>query len=233
MTLFNNKLWQRTFVVVSIVVLLVLLFHVGKRGIADIYAYQARAYVESWVEKNNGLEKSQWDLAFNSLSKALELVPNHADYLEAMASLYQWQVLLFEHNQSEAIRTLQQSKLFYHRAIEQRPAWPYAWANYALAKHQLNEIDNRYINALQRAVALGAWEPEVQIVIAKATLPRWDELNKSLQQLVVDTTFRALHSFDSKEYVNVLKDYNKLSVLCIKLSRDEVINQACSNQQLR
>ena len=187
---------------------------------------------QNGIKKNINPPTDQWQAAYTSLSTAIELVPNHPDYLETMASLYHWQVLLQERQPHQITESLNLSKDFYQQAIKLRPAWPFSWANFALIKQQLNELDEEYNHAIERAVTLGAWESKLQNIVTQATLPSWQQLNKDTQNLVVENSFRALHS-NAREFIAIAKQHNMLTILCGKFKRDELVKKACSDKQFR
>jgi hypothetical protein len=55
-------------------------------------------------------------------------------------------------------------------ATSLRPMWPYSWAAIASTKLKLQESDGEFARAVERAVTLGPWEPEVQLAIARVRL---------------------------------------------------------------
>ena len=223
----------RYFIVFALVLLFAyLIFLVSNRGIADIYAYQARTYINHWKEKNTEPTTRQWNKAYSLLSQALTLAPKHSGYLEIMAGLYQWQALLPKMKQEKIMESLHLSKIYYLKTIKLRPSWPYAWGNYALLKLQLNELDDKYLFALGHAIKLGQWEPRVQQLLAQATLPIWPKLDKATQELAVKNVFRGLHT-NFQLFVQLAKQYNMLVTLCTMLQRDKVVKRACSDRQLR
>ena len=67
---------------------------------------------------------------------------------------------------------------YYREAIARRPSWPYTWANLAAVKFRLAELDREFFTALERATALGPWEPEIQRTIADLGLAAWDALSE-------------------------------------------------------
>lgn len=209
----------RLYLVIGALLLLVL---VSVRWmLADIYAYQSQRIVDRWANGDPVIE-AEWLSAKEYLDSALLQDPSHPDYLEDMAQLYHWTILQQGLSGDKLRRNLAIASDFYQQAIQRRPAWPYAWANYALAKAQLRDWDDSFRHALRQAIQLGPWEPAVQKAVVEAGLISWRELDSNDQALVVESFIHGFSVNDRRhaEYLLQMSErYGYLKGFCFLVQR--------------
>ncbi|MEO8383929.1 MAG: hypothetical protein ABI583_01705 [Betaproteobacteria bacterium] len=73
----------------------------------------------------------------------------------------------------------------YSRAVVLRPTSPYSWANRAWTKYYLGQVDRDLYVAMQNAINLGPWEPEVQFVVVDLGFALWEEMPVDLRPQVL------------------------------------------------
>ena len=73
----------------------------------------------------------------------------------------------------------------YANAVVMRPTSPYSWANLAWAKFHLKQIDAEFYRALDSAIRLGPWEPEVQFVVVDLGFALWDQLPAEMRPKIL------------------------------------------------
>lgn len=73
----------------------------------------------------------------------------------------------------------------YANAVILRPTSPYSWANLAWTKFHLRQVDAEFYGALESAMRLGPWEPEVQFVIVDLGFAVWAELPVEMRSKVL------------------------------------------------
>ena len=73
----------------------------------------------------------------------------------------------------------------YSLAVVLRPTSPYSWANRAWTKYYLGQVDRDLYVALQNAINLGPWEPEVQFVVVDLGFALWEEMPVDLRPQVL------------------------------------------------
>jgi hypothetical protein len=100
----------------------------------------------------------------------------------------------------------------YRTAIQRRPSWPYAWANLAVVKFRLAELDREFFTALERAVTLGPWEPEIQKTVADLGLAAWKLLPEETRTPVRASLERGLHR-QGETIISLAARYGRLDVL--------------------
>jgi hypothetical protein len=113
-----------------------------------------------------------------------------------------------------------------HQALLVRPTTPFVWANLALSKLQLGEIDAELFQILRWADELGPWEPDVQNIVIEASLRAWTGLEPAQREAVVRTMWRGAQR-DPGNIVKIAKSFNRLDLLCAINSEVSVLRSAC------
>jgi hypothetical protein len=113
----------------------------------------------------------------------------------------------------EALAAAQDARARFRQALMQRPASPFLWANLALAKLYLDQIDAEFFSALRHAGELGPWEPAIQQTTLFVGLATWDRLDAGLRQALEQAVERgALHN--ARNIYEIVKSYRRYDLLC-------------------
>lgn len=122
-----------------------------------------------------------------SLLHAQRIDPNNPATAEHLGGAYTIDVQYTRQQGSNRAVTRQWAKAFeqYSRAVALRPTSPYAWANRAWTKYYQGQLENELYVALQNAINLGPWEPEVQFVVVDIGFALWDEMPVDLRPQVI------------------------------------------------
>ena len=72
----------------------------------------------------------------------------------------------------------------FREALELRPAWPYFWANLALAKAEAGIFDEEFRLAVERAVETGPWERQVQLQMVRLDFVESDRIDPQSRALI-------------------------------------------------
>ncbi|MBE0618970.1 MAG: hypothetical protein IH605_00080 [Burkholderiales bacterium] len=116
-------------------------------------------------------------------------------------------------NPREALAVTRSASVRFRQALLQRPTSPFLWANLALTKLYLNEIDEELLTALRHADELGPWEPTVQQTVLFVGLAAWPDLDPGLRQALAQTIERgALH--DAQKMYQIAKSYTRFDLVC-------------------
>ncbi|MEI6722233.1 MAG: hypothetical protein WCO67_15825, partial [Betaproteobacteria bacterium] len=112
-------------------------------------------------------------------------------------------------------------------ALRQRPTSPFLWANLALAKLYLDEVDAEFLAALRHADELGPWEPASQQVVLFVSLAAWAKLDPKHRRataLVIERggVHNALKMFD------IVKSYGRIELVCGLKGYDVAAGPACA-----
>ena len=98
-------------------------------------------------------------------------------------------------------------------ALAQRPTSPMLWANLALAKLHLDEIDNELLTALRHADELGPWEPTAQQTVLFVGLAAWRKLDPATRLVLEGTVSRGAVRNTVKMYA-IAKSYARFDLVC-------------------
>ena len=113
----------------------------------------------------------------------------------------------------EALAAARDAHTRFRQALRQRPTSPFLWANLALTKLYLNEIDDELLSALRHADALGPWEPSAQQTTLFVGLAVWRDLDPGLQQALVRTIERGA-SRNAGKMFEIAKSYTRFDLVC-------------------
>ena len=156
----------------------------ARRGWADRVAADATIRLTALQEASARTGAAVAAGEARALAAALELAqrfePGNPTTAEQLGGLYSLNVREAEAGAalgSQRARALEQ----YAMAVALRPTSPYAWANLAWTKYYLGQVDAEFYRALEAAMRLGPWEPEVQFVVVDLGLALWDEMPAALR----------------------------------------------------
>ena len=113
----------------------------------------------------------------------------------------------------EALAATRDAGIRFRQALRQRPTSPFLWANLALTKLYLNEIDGELLAALRHADELGPWEPTVQQIILFVGLAVWPDLDPGLRQALTRTIQRGA-SRDPRKMFEIVQSYTRFDLVC-------------------
>ena len=110
--------------------------------------------------------------------------------------------------------------------MAQRPTSPFLWANLALTKLYLNEIDGELFAALRHADELGPWEPSSQQTILFVGLAVWQDLGPELQQQLLRTIQRGA-THNPERFFEIVKSYRRFDLVCAIDKYRTIAGTAC------
>lgn len=200
-----------------------------KEGISNFYAqsaYQALNFGAMSEERLRGGGATQ---VMQYLTESLRYSPNNAWALEEMGALQvrMARVLTDPIDAFNALMAARSANANLHKALLERPTSPFVWANLALAKLALNELDGELLQALRRADELGPWEPDVQKTVIFASLTAWNLLDPEQQASVVRTMERAARR-DAQNVAKIAKSFNRLDLICAINNTQLQVGIGCS-----
>ena len=113
----------------------------------------------------------------------------------------------------EALAAAKEAHQRFRQALLLRPTSPFLWANLALTKLYLNEIDGELMAALRHADELGPWEPAVQQTVLFVGLAAWQDLDPELRKSVAHMLERGA-SHNRKRLLDIVKSYRRFDLVC-------------------
>jgi len=209
---------KRVLLFLIILLLIYFAYSAVKRGIADVFSYTPKAIMSQWGKGSAKVGDENWQKANQSLLAALEYSPENSDYLTLMGNLYEWRGTGKALNSAEVISDYQIALTHYRQAAQQQPAFAFYWANIAVVKSILSEVDEEFYSSIMNALKLGPWEPGVQLKIADATLGSWFLLDDNGRNKAVENVERAMKK-NAAAIIKIAKRYQVQHQLCAKLGR--------------
>jgi hypothetical protein len=197
-------------------------YDAARRGLADWISMRARHDVATWAEKRAGLEREPWSRAMDALRAAARLMPDDPTLQEHLGVGYDLGQGMFDPNRTVNAYT-QVAQRHFSEAVRLRPTSPLSWANLALTEYQLKRDDPELLQALDRAMALGPWEPSVQLITSELGLLLWDRLEPPLQARVRENWART--AFRQPDQLARLAATHKLVTLLCAQSVDTMKNR--------
>jgi hypothetical protein len=127
----------------------------------------------------------------------------------------------------EAVALTRDARTRFRQALYQRPASPFLWANLALAKLYLDEVDAEFFAALRHADALGPWEPMVQQSTVFVGLAVWQDLDPGMRQALVRTLERGSLR-NAEQMAQIVKSYHRTDLICGIRKYNLIIGRECA-----
>jgi hypothetical protein len=162
-------------------------------GVADLYGMRGRAYLERWERQEAPPGETALADARIAFEVARFLEPRDPRLAQDFGRALEWRAFRKDSADPRARAALSQALAQFRLATILRPMWPYSWAAIASVKLRLQEFDAELARAVERAVTLGPWEPEVQLAIARVRLLGAELLpteTRNLAQLALRRTLR-------------------------------------------
>ncbi len=193
---------------------------------ADLIAYRAEYAIEQWQQQKISPPEAELDQSLADIDSAISWQPENPELLDVKSQLMLYRAYGSfadsERFKASVFSVLELSRL----SVQQRPRWPYSWANLALAKAYLNQNDPEYAAAMANAARFGPWEPSVQSTLTEAGMVQWGGLDKSLRKTVVDNIYRGLLR-NSVAIKAVVDRHRKRFLVCAYLPVDKQTEKFC------
>jgi hypothetical protein len=211
---------------VLVLVLGLLAAKAGTEGLASFYVQSGSQLVGVWMDSRRLPREDEWTGALSYVSDGLRFAPNGAWPLEEMGALQLQRVRIATDPQigQAAARA---AHFFLRRALPERPTSPFAWANLALAKLYLGEVDSELFDALAHSQELGPWEPEVQQALAFVGLAVWGELGADARAMIVQAMERIARK-EPNRALEIGAAFNRLDLVCGKGTAASLAGPICS-----
>ncbi len=227
----NKTINGRFLVKLSVVLaILVLLFFAGRSAfnlaLAGVYNHQTKEFLSFWkAEKNKKpddfkLNPVNYRAALRGAEKGITLLPDSPEQWVLKARVQLWGL---QHNLLGGDKGADSPLLItWQQAIALRPAWPYAWSDYAMARAQLSLIDDAFESALFKANQLGPWEKRVLINSATLGLHYKGWLSEALQNELTDS-LRRLSTLYPRNALTLARKYDSVLLVCSWLDKPEKV----------
>jgi hypothetical protein len=194
------------------VVLALIAVQCARLGMAGLYVQTAQGEIDRWTSAARKPDRAEIRHAADHFSESLGYASGSPWALEGLGALDLARMRVSA-NPREALAVTRSAHVRFRQALLQRPTSPFLWANLALTKLYLNEIDDELLTALRHADELGPWEPGAQQTVLFVGLAVWRELDPGLQQALVRTIERgALHN--AQKMFEIIRSYTRFDLVC-------------------
>lgn len=193
-------------------VLVLLVVQCARLGTAGLLVQTAQVEVDRWTPAAPRPGMAEIARLSKTFSDSLQFAPDNPWALEGLGAV-ELARMRASRIPREALANAKDARLHFRLALTQRPTSPFLWANLALAKLYLNEIDAEFFAALRHAEELGPWEQTVQQTILFAGLAAWQELDPELRQEMMQTIERG-ESRIADGIFKIVKSYGRFDLVC-------------------
>lgn len=192
---------DRRLAILPAVLLLLAAIHAAAVGVASFLSIEPREMLDRWSDEKWAPLPADLDLEEVRLRNASLLDPGNAELLDDMAR--------FEMMKPPGEgRKIRRELHLLRQSLRARPTSPYSWAMLLFAKSEAGEIDGEYSRAMDNAVLLGPWEPAVQLVVVKAGIGHWRQIDEMQKDEVRQTLLRAMKR-QSRNVMEIAHAYKK------------------------
>ena len=165
--------------------------YAGSAALSDASVLQAQWLVSEWrAERGPAFNPELWLQTRDSLNRAAATTPDNAHLFDDLGFMYASRAQgMGEPEPNSAAWAYKQTLLVqsiasYRAATRLRPTFPYSWVYLALAKHHMDEQDEEFWLAFDKALRFGRNEAGVQPALAEMAFTHWRALGESRQQLI-------------------------------------------------
>ena len=204
--------WDKAGYVALFIVLVLIAVQCASLGMAGLFVQTAQFEADRSSAASRTPSMAEINRVAKYFSDSLEYVSDNPWALEGLGAL-DLASMRASKIPREALAYTRAARVRFRQALLQRPTSPYLWANLALTKLYLDEIDGELLAALKHADELGPWEPNVQQTTLFVGLAVWQDLDPGLRQALVRTIERgALRN--GRKMFEIVKSYSRFDLIC-------------------
>lgn len=194
---------------------LFLLTPVWQAGMASANFFRVQFLLNEWDKNSDNLTPERYAQAVQLMEVTLSKDPHHPHYLLSMAKVLEW-------GWYKGLRPASEMAVvekYYQQAIQLRPQWPNAYADYAW---YLSTVQFRLTEAFEQlalAERYGPYMPQVLQRTLAVVYSQWPHLNASQKALAYQVLARSIDA-SPRLYMPVLqlvKQYQMQRLGCIYL----------------
>ena len=217
--------WGRAAAVALFVVLALITLQVARLGISGLFAEMAQFETQRSGAAAARIGAREVGRIEGRLFNSLRHAPGNPWALEQLGALNLAKMRALTVPR-EAVALTRDARARFREALSQRPTSPFLWANLALAKLYLDEIDSEFFAALRYADMLGPWEPMVQQMTVFLGLAVWQHLDPAMRQALVRTLERGAFR-NAEKMVQIVRSYRRFDLICGNSKYNPIVGQEC------
>ena len=203
---------DRTGALVLVIVLAAAGVESARLGAAHVFADSGSLDVERLISAPRLPAIQDLSRAAGYFADSLRYAPGNPRALEGLGAT-DFVKMRAAATPQQAVAAMRDAQMHFRQALQQRPTSPFLWANLALAKLNLDEIDAELFAALRYANELGPWEPAVQQTALFVALAAWHGLDAGLRQAVATMIKRgALRN--AQAMFEIVQSFGRYDLVC-------------------
>ena len=207
------------------IVLALIAVQCARMLVAGLLVQTAQSEIDRWTAAARAPGIAEIRLAAKYYLDSLEFAPENPWALEGLGSL-DLAKMRASRIPRDALAVTRDAHARFRQALVQRPTSAFLWANLALAKLYLDEIDDELLGALRQADELGPWEAAVQETTLFVGLAAWHDLDPALQQAIARTAERGA-SRNAQKMFEIVNSYRRLDLICAIEKYQAIAAAAC------
>lgn len=184
----------------------------ARLGLAGLIVELAQREMDRWPPATQPQPLREVNRVAGYFSDGLDYAPGNPWALEGLGALDLARVRVST-VPAEALAYSNDARARFRAALRQRPTSPYLWANLALSKLYLDEIDAEFFAALRYADELGPWEPSTQQVVLFAGLAAWERLEAEQRESLARVVERGSQRNALKMF-EIVKNFRRIDLVC-------------------
>ncbi|MBS0335292.1 MAG: hypothetical protein JSS40_00410 [Proteobacteria bacterium] len=217
--------WRRAGLLALAGILVLVAARSAQLGVSGLVVELAQQEVTRWTSSPRRQSMREVSRIADYYADSLAYAPGNPWALEGLGALDLMRMRLST-VPGEALAYTKDAKLRFREALRQRPTSPFLWANLALAKLYLDEMDGEFFAALRHADELGPWEPKTQQAVLFVSLAAWDKLDPGQRRAVAAMVERGgVHN--ALKVFEIVKSYRRFDLICGVNSYDVVAGAEC------
>ena len=204
--------WGMAYCGALFLILLLIALQSARLGIAGLNVEFGQGQVDRWTASRQPQGMRDVSRFASHFTESLRYAPDNPWALEGLGALNLARMRLSTVPR-EAVAYTRGAHRQFAQALQQRPASAFLWANLALSKLYLGEIDGEFFAALRNANELGPWQPATQQTVLFAGLAAWDKLDSGLRQSLASSLERGA-SRNAAKMFEIVKTYRRFDLVC-------------------
>lgn len=181
-------------------------------GIAGLIVELGQREIDQWTASRQPQGMREISRVARYFTDSLDYAPRNPWAFEALGALDLARMRLSAIPR-QALGYTWAARLRFRHALRERPTSPYVWANLALSKLYLDEIDTEFLAALRNADDLGPWEPGSQQTVVFVGLAAWEKLDAGERQRILRSLERGA-VWNGEKMLQIVKSFGKLELIC-------------------
>jgi hypothetical protein len=203
---------SRSLAIPAFLLLTASVWHVAPAGLANAWYFKANNSLQLWTEQPALFQLDSWQQANTAIDHAIRLHAKHPHYLLTKAKINEWGW----YGGHITSKQLEHTEQYYRAAIQARPHWPNAYADFA---YYLGVTQFRITEAFEQLELANYYGPYVSETLLRQLavgLLHWDKLNptqKSNTLKALEKSMNAGYSLYSKARI-IVKDAQQKPLAC-------------------